>query len=96
MSIITFEFCDKRAREAAAAADEATLENVRNRLLRSEAAWRAMADKLQAYEATRRAIKQERQGEQAERDRGIVQPPVDWPKPTADWPKPPVDWPELT
>ena len=80
MSIITFEFCDKRAREAAAAADEATLENVRNRLLRSEAAWRAMADKLQAYEATRRAIKRERQSEILERDRGTVQPKIDWPE----------------
>ena len=77
---ITFEFCDRRAREAAAAASEATLENVRNRLLRSEAAWRAMADKLQAFHATRRAIKQERLGELAERDRGIVQPKADWPE----------------
>ena len=80
MSIITFEFCDKRAREAAAAADEATLENVRNRLLRSEAAWRVMADKLQAFDATRKAIKRERQSEILERDRGTVQPKVDWPE----------------
>jgi hypothetical protein len=80
LSTITFEFCDKRAREAAAAAGEATLGNVRNRLLRSEAAWRAMADKLQAFDATRRAIKQERQAELAERDRGIVQSTVDWPE----------------
>jgi hypothetical protein len=93
LSTITFEFCDKRAREAATAAEDATLANVRERLLRSEAAWRAMADKLQAADATRRAIKQERQSEQAERDCGIVQPPVDWPKPTVNWPKPPVDWP---
>jgi hypothetical protein len=34
-------------------------------LLRSEAAWPAMADKLQAFRATRSAIKQERQGELA-------------------------------
>ena len=80
MSIITFEFCDNRAREAAAAADEATLENVRNRLLRSEAAWRVMADKLQAFDATRKAIKRERQSEILERDRGTVQPKVDWPE----------------
>jgi hypothetical protein len=80
LSIITFEFCDKRAREAAAAADEATLENVRNRLLRSEAAWRVMADKLQAFDATRKAIKRERQSEILERDRGTVQPKVDWPE----------------
>ena len=80
MSIITFEFCDKRAREAAAAADEATLENVRNRLLRSEAAWRVMADKLQVFDATRKAIKRERQSEILERDRGTVQPKIDWPE----------------
>ena len=80
MSIITFEFCDNRAREAAAAADEATLENVRNRLLRSEAAWRVMADKLQVFDATRKAIKRERQSEILERDRGTVQPKIDWPE----------------
>lgn len=80
MSIITFEFCDKRAREAAAAADEAVLENVRNRLLRSEAAWRVMADKLQVFDATRKAIKRERQSEILERDRGTVQPKIDWPE----------------
>lgn len=76
---MTFDFCDRRAREAAAAAEGATLGNVRERLLRSEAAWRAMADKLQAVDATRRAIMQERQVELTERDRGIVQPKVDWP-----------------
>jgi hypothetical protein len=34
-----------RAEQARAEADEATLENVRDRCLRSEAAWRDMADR---------------------------------------------------
>ena len=57
---LTFEFCDTRAREAAAAADAATLANVRDRALRSEAAWRQMADRLKAVQATRSTLKQER------------------------------------
>jgi hypothetical protein len=40
----TFEFYDERAREAAAEADKAQLDNVRERALRSEKAWRSMAD----------------------------------------------------
>ena len=80
MSTITFESCDRRAREAAVEADNATLENVRERLLRSEAAWRAMADRLQAAHETRKAIKEERQAELTEGDLGTVQPKVDWPE----------------
>ncbi|MEP0390700.1 MAG: hypothetical protein ABJ205_13615 [Erythrobacter sp.] len=40
----TFEFYDARANEAAKAAQEATLENVRERNLRAEKTWRALAD----------------------------------------------------
>jgi len=40
----TFEFYDARATEAAAAAKEATLENVRQRNLRAERTWRGLAD----------------------------------------------------
>ena len=76
---LTFEFCKNRAGEAAAAAENATLQNVRARLLRSEAAWRSMADKLQAVDATRKAIKQERQIEVLDGNCGVAQPKVDWP-----------------
>ena len=53
---LTLEFCEARAREAAEAADEATLENVRDRALRSEAAWRAMASRIEKVQTTRSAI----------------------------------------
>jgi len=45
---MTVEFCDARACEAAAAAKEAKLENVRMIALRSEAAWRTMASRLRS------------------------------------------------
>lgn len=40
----TFEFYNERAREAAVEAEQAQLLNVRERALRSEKAWRSMAD----------------------------------------------------
>ncbi|MGX7896933.1 hypothetical protein [Tsuneonella sp. HG222] len=39
----TFEFYDARANEAAAEAASATLDNVRDRNLRAEKTWRALA-----------------------------------------------------
>ncbi|MCK0098038.1 hypothetical protein MWU38_01465 [Qipengyuania sp. S6317L1] len=41
----TFEFYDARATEAAQAAQEATLDNVRERNLRAERTWRDLADR---------------------------------------------------
>ena len=41
----TWDFYDERARHAAAEADKATLDNVRDRELRSAKAWRDMADR---------------------------------------------------
>ena len=38
-----------------------------------------MADKLQAVDATRKAIKQERQIEVLDGNCGVAQPKVDWP-----------------
>lgn len=58
--MLTFEFCETRAHEAATAAKDATLDNVRDRSLRSEAAWRAMGTRLRAVQAKRKAISQER------------------------------------
>lgn len=53
-------FCDTRAREAAIAAADATLTNVRDRELRSEAAWRAMSDRIRQTEKAREAREAER------------------------------------
>ena len=43
----TFEFYDARANEAAAEAEAATLDNVRERNLRAEKTWRALATQAQ-------------------------------------------------
>jgi hypothetical protein len=40
----TYEFCSERADEAAALAERATLDNVRDRELRSEKTWRGLAE----------------------------------------------------
>jgi hypothetical protein len=57
---MTFQFCEMRADEEAAAAKAATLDNVRDRALRSEAAWREMGNRLRAVQAQRRKNEQER------------------------------------
>lgn len=73
---ISFEFATERADEAAQAAVSAQLDNVRERALRSEAAWRDMADRARkteesrskreaAAEATRLALAQETSATQA-------------------------------
>jgi hypothetical protein len=49
----TFEFFDARANEAAVDAQEAQLDRVRERALRSEAAWRQMAIRAQVIEQER-------------------------------------------
>lgn len=57
------EFYLARAAECAAEAATARLENVRERALRSEAAWREMADRMTRVEAQRviaEAARQER------------------------------------
>ena len=48
-----FEFYDQRSRAAEAEADKALLDNVRDRELRSAAAWRAMADRQLVIDAER-------------------------------------------
>jgi len=50
-----FDFYDERAKAAAAEAEAATLDNVRDRALRSEAAWRQMADRALTTEKDRKA-----------------------------------------
>lgn len=59
----TYAFYDQRARDAAAEADKATLDNVRDRNLRAEKTWRALADQAQKVEGDRKkaaAVRQER------------------------------------
>lgn len=51
----TREYCDDRARDAAQAATLASLDNVRDRELRSEAAWRAMSERIRSTEEAREA-----------------------------------------
>lgn len=57
---MTFQFCEMRADEEAATAKAATLDNVRERALRSESAWREMGNRLRAVQAQRRKNEQER------------------------------------
>jgi len=49
----TFEFYDARAREAASEAEEAILDNVRERHLRAEKTWRGLADQARRVLAER-------------------------------------------
>jgi len=50
---ISYEFATERALEAARDAETAQLDNVRDRALRSEAAWRDMADRARKTEESR-------------------------------------------
>jgi len=50
---MTIEFCEARAVEAATAAADAKLDNVRDRELRSEAAWRGMVARLVVVQTAR-------------------------------------------
>ncbi|MXO91907.1 hypothetical protein [Pontixanthobacter aquaemixtae] len=61
-----FEFYNTRANEAAAEAKAATLDNVRERALRSETAWREMADRALQMEREREVARIEREKRQAE------------------------------
>jgi hypothetical protein len=68
-----FEFFDERAKAAASEAKHATLENVRQRALRSEAAWREMANRALTIETDRKAsakIKAERLAAEQEMAQG--------------------------
>jgi hypothetical protein len=53
---LTIEFCEARAKEAGDEADKASLDNVRDRALRSQAAWHAMATRASDI-AKARALK---------------------------------------
>ncbi|WP_120717538.1 hypothetical protein [Tsuneonella amylolytica] len=66
----TFEFYDARAKEAAAEAKAAKLDNVRDRNLRAEKTWRGLAD--QARKTMSARLKTER-ARQDQRDRDAAE-----------------------
>ncbi|MBO6528222.1 hypothetical protein [Erythrobacter sp.] len=63
MASQTYEFYAARAAEAAADAKAATLDNVRERALRSEATWQALADQARAVAEQRRKIEAKKAAE---------------------------------
>ena len=56
----TFDFYDARAKEAAAEAQAATLDNVRERNLRAEKTWRGLAEQARKVMTDRVRTEQER------------------------------------
>jgi hypothetical protein len=56
----TFEFYDERAKEAAAEAARAKLDNVRERALRSERTWRGLAEQARKVARDRAKADNER------------------------------------
>ncbi len=67
---LSYEFLITRADEAATEAHEASLDNVRQRALRSEAAWRVMAARTRNMEREREKarLEQERRKIAEQRD----------------------------
>ncbi|MEC9067960.1 hypothetical protein [Pelagerythrobacter marinus] len=61
-----FEFYQARAEESAAEARAAVLDNVRDRALRSEATWRALADQARAVAKERLRVENEKAVRRAE------------------------------
>jgi hypothetical protein len=66
----TYEFYRERADEAAALAEQATLENVRERELRSEKTWRGLA------EQARKTIEERDKAERVRAERRAAESPV--------------------
>ncbi len=72
----SFAFYDQRASEAATQAEAATLDNVRERNLRAEKTWRALADQALKVETDRKkaaAVRQERLDREAAEAELIVE-----------------------
>ena len=57
----TYDFYITRARESAAEAKVATLDNVRDRALRSEATWRGLAEQARGIAQQREKIAREKE-----------------------------------
>ena len=60
---VTSDFYLARAADCARDAESTTLANVRDRCLRSEAAWRAMADRLLRGDQMRERLEADKRGE---------------------------------
>ncbi len=60
-----YEFLLARADEAASEAKAAALDNVKQRALRSEAAWRAMAERTRKIEREREKVRADKETESA-------------------------------
>lgn len=61
----TFEFYFDRAREAAAEADRAVLDNVRERALRAEKTWRGLGEQARNVAEEREKVIREKAAERA-------------------------------
>ncbi|MFW2349367.1 hypothetical protein [Qipengyuania sp.] len=59
----TYEFYAARARESAAEAETATLDNVRERALRSEATWQTLAKQARDVANQRRKLEEQKAAE---------------------------------
>jgi hypothetical protein len=68
---LTIEFCEARAKEAGNEAQGASLDNVRERALRSQAAWQAMADRAGDV-AKARAVKELEARQARERQESLL------------------------
>ena len=62
----TFEFYDARAKEAAAEADAATLDNVRERNLRAAKTWRGLAEQARKVMVDRAKAERTKAAQKAE------------------------------
>ena len=62
----TYEFYAARAQEAAAEAKAATLDNVRDRALRSQATWQTLAKQARDVAEQRRKLEQQKADERGE------------------------------
>jgi hypothetical protein len=56
----TYKFYQERADAAAAAAEKATLDNVRDRELRAEKTWRGLANQAKSVAVQREKVEQEK------------------------------------
>ena len=62
---VSYEFYQQRADAAAAAAEKATLQNVRERELRAEETWRGLANQARAVAQQREKVEREKAEQRA-------------------------------